>query len=204
MGWSHKGTIHVGASVGQEVEDYRRSGMRWCVLIEPLPAAFSQLKAAIGDSTTMIPVQALCSSHAGIEHDFYISNYGGLSSSILKPSRHLVEVPEVEFADPVKVVSTTIDDIVADLVKNTPGFSMGEIDLLTLDVQGAELLVLRGASMALQDVRYVCSEVSTGGLYDGDVRFYDLQAYLECYGFSLVNMSINKYGWGDAFFAKMP
>jgi FkbM family methyltransferase len=202
LGRTHLGLIHVGANFGREVDDYRKSGMPWCVLIEPLTDAFNRLRDAVRDDPNMIPVQALCSSQAQLEHELYVANDEGRSSSILSPSRYLIEAPQVDFTHSEKMVSTTVDDIVAKLVATVPGFSMTAVDILTVDVQGAELLVLEGASQTLQHMRYVCSKVSSGDLYEGDVFFEELQAFLNCHGFRSVNMNMNKHGWGDALFIK--
>jgi FkbM family methyltransferase len=58
-------------------------------------------------------------------------------------------------------------------------------DVLKLDVQGAELLVLRGGAELLRTVRLVELEVVFNPLYTGQALFGDVDAFLRGHGFEL-------------------
>lgn len=60
-----------------------------------------------------------------------------------------------------------------------------QIDVLKLDVQGAELEVLRGAQELLQTVRVIETEVSFNSMYLGQALFSDVDAFLRARGFRL-------------------
>ena len=195
------GLIHVGANTGQEVQSYKAAGLKNSVLIEPIPLCFEQLKLAIGEHPGMIPIQALCADVSGVEHDFFIANNGGQSSSVLPPARHLQEHPDVEFRTKARVRSNTLDEVMVH-VDRVHGVGAENFNTLVIDVQGAELMVLKGASQTLRNVQYVFSEVSYGNLYQGDVVLEDLQAYLKVFDFRLFWMRMTKHGWGDALFVK--
>jgi FkbM family methyltransferase len=199
---SRAGLIHVGAGFGRDVAAYRQLEVPRVVLVEALDGAFGGLKKEIGDNPTMHPVRALCSSLAGVQSNFYIASNAGVSSSMLKPRRHLIEAPTVEFPLTVKIVTTTLDSVIADLEASSVGFSLGQTDVLIVEVQGAELQVLKGASRTLQRVRYVYATVFSGGLFEKETDFGDLQAFLRCYGFRLNNLALTKHGWGHAFFLR--
>jgi hypothetical protein len=60
-----------------------------------------------------------------------------------------------------------------------------KIDLLWIDVQGAELLVFKGAEEMLQKTEYIYVEVSEIPLYEGGAAYSDLKALLGDLGFRL-------------------
>lgn len=59
------------------------------------------------------------------------------------------------------------------------------VDVMKLDVQGAEGLVLEGAATVLQDVRVIESEVVFNPLYEGQALFGDVDRLLRNHGFEL-------------------
>ena len=80
-----------------------------------------------------------------------------------------------------KVRTRTLDGLLADL-------DFGPVDVLVVDVQGAELLVLRGATQTLSKVKAVVSEVSTQPLYQGGVLFAELESFLAGHGFEAMSL----------------
>jgi len=63
------------------------------------------------------------------------------------------------------------------------GWNLEDFDLLVIDVQGAELEVLKGFDGQFQGVKKLEIEVSTAEFYKGGVLFEDLNTYLERQGF---------------------
>jgi FkbM family methyltransferase len=171
-------------------------------MVEPQPEPFRRLQAATAEIPNFLAIQAVCAALEGVEHDFHVASNSGMSSSILRPSGVLTMAPKIKFDEPIKLVSTTVDRIMTQLADAEPGFSTDAIDLLCIDVQGAELEVLKGATKTLQTVNYVFCEVSYGGVYEGDACIDDIQALLRCYGFRLNWVDINRWNWGDALFIR--
>lgn len=62
---------------------------------------------------------------------------------------------------------------------------VGGIDALKIDVQGAELDVLRGAEQSLDSVRIIECEVEFQELYEGQPVFTDVDRFLRDRGFTL-------------------
>jgi FkbM family methyltransferase len=58
------------------------------------------------------------------------------------------------------------------------------IDLIWMDLQGAELLALQSAGALLDKVRYIYTEVSHRPIYDGQCLFDELEAFLTARGFT--------------------
>ena len=198
-----KGIFQVGASFGQEIKVFVTQGIETGIFVEPLPDAYQGLKKATSSQPGYFPINAVCMDIVGKECGFYVSSSGGGASSALKPSGVLTVHPEVKFdSQPITLMSTTVDRIVADFKDQGRADIIGPIDLLYLDTQGAELSVLKGATEFLKQVRYVFTEVSRGGLYENDVNHRALTEHLESQGFSLAFLYLNRHGWGDALYIR--
>jgi len=196
-----KGVFQVGANSGQEIKSFITQGIKTGIFVEPLPAAFQELKKATSSQPGYFPINGVCMDVAGKICYFYVSGDGGAGSSTLKPSGVLTVHREVKFdSQPITLESTTVDQIVADFKDHGRAGIIAPIDLLYLDTQGAELSVLKGAATFLKQVHYVFTEVSLGGLYENDVNHSALTEYLDSQGFSLVFLYMNKHRWGDALY----
>ncbi len=103
-------------------------------------------------------------------------NHG--SSSILAPGEHLVREPSVQFSRKILVNGLTGDDWLKTV-------SINRIDLLWLDLQGAELEVLT-ASRKILEITQVCHvEVSTRRLYEGAALYGEICDFMISMGFKL-------------------
>jgi hypothetical protein len=67
--------------------------------------------------------------------------------------------------------------------------AMPAVDLLKLDLQGAERLVLAGSAEVLQRVRVIYIEVFFELLYAGAWLFWDTNQFLSHHGFKLCGLS---------------
>ena len=192
--------VQVGAHEGQEIELFRRHGVRRAILIEPMDDAFAKLGEAIGDDTRFTPVQALCSSLDGEKVSFFRAS-NTQASSMLAPERVLVEHPKIKFEAPVVMTARTLDSLVEELALKLDDFAVEDIDILYMDTQGAELKVLMGAGRVLHHAKAVWTEVSYD-LYRGGATLEDMQGFLKPFGFQLNAVSLNAHAWGNALFLK--
>ena len=111
-------------------------------------------------------------------HSFDVDAQNHGSSSILPPSEHLDREPSVHFSRKVLVDGLTGDDWLSRVL-------LDRIDLLWLDLQGAELEVLT-ASRKMLEVTQVCHvEVSTRRLYEGAALFDEIYDFMISEGFQL-------------------
>ncbi len=202
LGKPFANVVQVGANRGQEVSAYENYGIDWAIMVEPQEEAFQKLEKRVAGHPRFIAVQALCSSLDGTPYDFYVADNKGQSSSLLKPTRHQTEYPKIGFPTQVKLTSTRLDTLVDGVAGRHPGLSPEAFDTLLIDVQGAELKVLMGATRLLQHVKYVFSEVSYD-LYEGGATLDDLQGFLRAFGFQLHFLQLNRRGWGDGLFVKV-
>ena len=70
--------------------------------------------------------------------------------------------------------------------------NINNIDLLCIDLQGYELQALKSLGDKLSKVKYIISECSVESTYKNGSTFYELNKYLENYGFKYINS--NKFG----------
>jgi len=82
------------------------------------------------------------------------------SGSLLKPSGHLKIIPDVVFTERIEVECFTLDEIF-DVRR------LEHIDLLWVDIQGAEAAMIRGGQKALKHTHYCFMEAEEVELYEG-------------------------------------
>ena len=158
-----------------------------------IPLALSN---AIGESTLYVTKHPMCSSLYP-PNESYLSRFAGLS-----------ELVNLDFT--VEIETTTLDAF-------CQSEGIEEIDLLQIDVQGAELQVLEGASSVLaRSILAVQAEVEFSHLYVNQPLFADVDTYLRKQGFTLFDLARSyrlgacspiqsqahpgKLLWGDAFY----
>ena len=190
------GLMHVGANTGDEAPDYARERIPTVIYIEPTPVAFSVLQARIAGFPGHHAVQAVCSAVAGESVTFNVASNNAESSSLFDLGNHGILYPEIVYTERLALVTTTVDDIIAR------AFSDRAPNLLIIDVQGAELLVLRGAEQALKYIDAIYCEVADIRLYEGSCTWPEINAFLHERGFSLKHLALNAHHWGNALFVK--
>jgi len=70
------------------------------------------------------------------------------------------------------------------------------VDIIWMDLQGAELLALRSLGDRIHQVRYVYTEISHRPIYDGQVLFDELHRFMLENGFELLNR-LTLRGWQE-------
>ena len=114
----------------------------------------------------------------------------------------------IHMGGPLAEVLTTETVSVVTLDEFCSRSSISSVDILKLDIQGAELLALRGASglLGANAIKLVYSEVLFAKLYEGQASFDDVWRFLEGFGyrlFRLYNLTAGVdwfHGFGDAIF----
>ncbi|MGQ3047064.1 MAG: FkbM family methyltransferase [Niveispirillum sp.] len=190
-----KGVVQVGANAGQELQSFYDAGVHQGVFIEPLDAPFTVLQRLCASVPGYLPIQAVCGARDGEDVTFHVANNFGASSSTLKPLGHLEDYPHVDFVAEQKLTSFTLDRVMDTVHHHRPDLS-GNLSLLYMDVQGAELSVLKGATRTLQHIDYIYTEIGLGDTYENDVAMEDLFMFLKMFGFRLVEMTMIGDGAG--------
>lgn len=116
----------------------------------------------------------------------YITKFPGCSS-LYPPSESYIE-RFVGNSEMIKLVSTVeVETTTLDAFCQSEG--VNEIDFIQLDVQGAELGVLEGASSILErSTLAIITEIEFTELYTGQPLFGDLDVHLRRQGFTLFDL----------------
>lgn len=195
------GSIHIGAFVGEELEQYRGLGLFNTMLFEPQKKLYEIVRGrcildevvfnvALGSRRQT--VEMFISDRAGgVEHG------AGASSSILEPKKHLSEHPEVSFPEKETVEVHRFDDFAKGLNLNLANYN-----LLNIDVQGYELEVLMGAEKLLPQIEIIIVEVNRDEMYAGCPMIEDIDLFLAEHGFKREHTSWQSPSWGDALYIK--
>lgn len=171
--------IDIGANKGQFSLAFRaRRPDAGIVAFEPLPDAADRFARLFGrDPRATLHRVALADVDG--EAEFHVTNRGD-SSSLLKPGAAQDAAFGVREASIIRIPVRRLDRLVtlADMPRPI---------LIKIDVQGAELGVLKGcADLELADFVYV--ELSFVELYEGQPLFGEVAAYLSGRGFDLAGV----------------
>jgi FkbM family methyltransferase len=174
------GVIHVGAHVGQECDIYYEHGLN-VLWIEPIPRIFQTLSKAIRNYPRQSAASCLVADVDGKDCALHVSSNHGASSSILDLAAHKDIWPEISFTEQVPLKSITLSTLV-----KRENVDMARYDALVMDTQGAEMLVLKGASDILARFRFIKTEAADFEVYKGCCTVADLDAFLTARGFRRV------------------
>ena len=152
------------------------------VLVEAIPELAENLRARYAGDPRISVIAAALSDRTG-DAQFEI-NRSEASSSLLPidPRNSKWFARDLRVARTVRVPTLTLARLMEEQKLQT-------VDLLKLDLQGAERLVLtRGAEM-LDRVRVIYSEVFFEQLYAGAWLFWEMNEFLSQHGFKVCGLS---------------
>ncbi|WP_119290381.1 FkbM family methyltransferase [Azohydromonas sediminis] len=190
--------IIVGAHLGHEVKSMRRRFPKAeFKLFEASPRYVEALRGRFG-SDGKVQIFDCAVSDTNCELTFYETNLAG-SGSLLKVGELAAQSYGMKQTETYKVQARRLDDHAAE-----NQYADGPIDCLWIDVQGAEMGVLRSTGELLTKVRSVFVEVSAyKPLYDGGATLADITGFLGPRGFVLVGLGTDpSNGTGNALFVR--
>jgi len=191
-----KGILHIGASTGQEAIDYHNAGIKDVVWIEAIPFVFQSLIKNIEKYPYNIAFNECIGDEDGEEVKFNISSHGAQSSSIFEFGTHKKAHPEVRFINSFKAVTKRVDTLFKEHELEFENY-----DFLNIDLQGAELMALKGID--LTKVNYAYLEVNKAELYVGCPLIEEIDTYMWLFGFERVETEwCGNTNWGDSLYIK--
>ncbi len=164
---------------------------------EPLPTLANKVRNATLNCNNVTLVESALSStddETLILHSFDPDTTEHGSSSILPPGDHLEVAPQILFNKEVTVPATTID-------KWHESVGSPTIDLLWLDLQGAELIVLQRGEALVAATKCCHIEVSKKPLYQGGATYKEIRDFFADRGFKLISSRIPVRS-GNAIFVR--
>jgi len=189
------GVLHVGAHDCEELPFYSLLGVSPNNMIW-IDAIQSKVEEATHRNIPNV-FQAVITDKDNDKVKFNISN-NVQSSSVLEFGSHSSHHPHVQFVNSVELFTTTIDTFF-----KTNNLDASICDYWNIDIQGVELLALKGGSESLKNAKAVYLEVNTEEVYKGCALMSDLDKYLSDFGFKRVITHVLQYGWGDALYVKV-
>jgi FkbM family methyltransferase len=151
----------------------------------------------------------------GKEHTLHVTNMP-MTSSLYAPARSTIDLFSalgdlMQVEERVRLMTRRLDDVE----------QARHADFIKLDVQGAELMVLKNATSSLRNVAVLQCEVEFIELYEGQPLFADVDAFLRAQGFCFLRfaytmgrpfrplqkagdpgMVISQLLWADAIYVK--
>ena len=192
-----RGVIHIGAHMMQERNAYLRCGLDNTIWIEGNKNIYEKICKLVKNTNERV-FSYVVSDKDDEEVDFNITTNNGQSSSILKlGQRHLIEHPNVLVSKTVKTKTRRMSTII-----KSNNIQIENYNFLTLDVQGAELLVLKGFGNLLNKFDFICSEVNADYLYKDCALIGEIDDYLLSFGFQRKETEMTRHKWGDALYVK--
>jgi FkbM family methyltransferase len=195
--------ITAGAHRGDDPLTYRSMFPEASIhCVEPTPAYVNQLQALFA-SDARITIHPVALSDSNGVKTFRLTPEG-CASSLLAVDQRAIESIASEALAPVRTIdvrSETLDDLCANA-------GVAQVDLLALDVQGAELIVLQGATrlLAQRRIKWIVVEMCFVPVYEGQATVGALALFLERAGFEVrdfYNFAYSEDGqllWGDAVY----
>jgi len=171
------GVIHIGANNGGERWVYGKHDLQ-VVWVEPNPIVFRQLEKNIENFKKQHAFQYLVTDKDSQEYNFHIANNNGASSSIFDMKLHLELCPDVVYESTIKLQSVTLQTLLEKEFIDVERYPS-----LVIDVQGAELLVLQGATDLLSEFKFIKLEVADFESYEGCCKLTDVVNFLNGKGF---------------------
>ena len=191
------GIIHIGAHSCEERPIYIDAGFtdENIIWIEGNPDLITLFKS----STEYVPSIQLFEGIIADKDDkvdFIVTN-NTQSSSILELEEHKNAHPDIHEVERKQLQSYTLP-----VFCEKHNIDIRNYNFLIMDIQGAELLVLKGMKDKLNYIQHIYAEVNIKELYKGTGLLHEITSYLKQYGFYLIDVKMTCYGWGDAFYSR--
>jgi FkbM family methyltransferase len=187
--------LHLGSSVGQERESYEAQGIKKVIWVEALPDIYEQLVKNIAKYPKHITFCACVSDVDGEEVTFHRASNESQSSSFLDFGTHAKEHPTVKFVEDLQMKTVRVDTLLKGIELEAGGFA-------NLDLQGVELLALRGMGNLLGRFDFVYIEINREPLYIGCSLVGEIDEFLAIAGFIRVETKWTGANWGDALYVR--
>jgi FkbM family methyltransferase len=199
-----KTVLHIGAHHGEEIQAYEANGVKKVIWIEAnRDILFECIKQTEFSSVEQLYFD-VCLSDKEEEVNFHIAS-NGQSSSLFELGTHAQMYPHITYVEHRKMMTQRFDEWISTENKAIIiDINMQEIDFINLDVQGAELKVLKGFGdyLASPTLRAIYTEINLEEVYKGCCQIEDLDEYLGQYNFERTLVAAPERTWGDALYLR--
>lgn len=199
QGKTPRGVLHIGAHECEEKGAYNQHGISDANIIW-VDGNMDLVNRMKGRGVPNVYYGLIDETERDVT--FYITN-NGQSSSILEMGTHKDLYKDIVVTEERKARTTTIQHLVT-----TNTIDMRNLNFWNFDIQGAELLALKGAGDLLSYADALYLEVNTEEVYKGCAKLNELDDFLAQRGFQRVAISMwnnghGHDGWGDALWVRI-
>ena len=186
------GAFHIGAHECEELPFYNKLGLQSQNIIW-IDAINSKVVEATNKGIPNV-YNAVITDKDDAEVTFNVSN-NVQSSSVLEFGTHATEHPWVVYVDKTHHQSITIDTF---FERNN--LDASKYDFWNFDIQGAELMALKGATKSIKHAKAIYLEVNEKEVYKNCGLIDEIDVFLAQYNFKRVLTHMTQHGWGDALY----
>jgi len=189
------GALHIGAHECEEIPFYQSLGLSSDKVVW-IDAMENKVQEATSRNIPNV-FQAVITDTDDAKVRFNITN-NVQSSSVLEFGSHARHHPQVHCVGSVELNTVTVDSFF-----KRENLDPSRYNFWNFDIQGAELMALKGATNALQFAKALYLEVNTEEVYKGCAQIGEIDAFLGALGFRRVKTFVySQYGWGDALYIR--
>jgi FkbM family methyltransferase len=176
------GILHIGGHRGTEAGVYNwfKKKVLW---IEALPEIFLELNDTVNIFYNQKAICALLGDKNKEKQNFYMANNDGATSSLFDFSKDVKKKKLWSDRNFKMIKKLSLDMVTLDNLFEELNIQAKDYNHWILDVQGAELLVLKGAKKSLVNCSSLQIEVSKIEFYEGGALWEDLLTFLKEYSF---------------------
>lgn len=175
----YRSILDVGGFEGEftdSVLNYFDPERVWVVEADPDQAKFLQTKYTAEPRVKVVPA-AIADRSGTLE--FHVNDHRPSSSLMpIAAQTGVIFQKEMNEARVVRVPAFSLDDLFEQE-------ALPDIDLMKVDIQGAERLLIQGGTKALKRIRLVFMEVWFQECYQGSALFPEIQSLMTGSGFKL-------------------
>ena len=179
------GILHLGGHRGTEaaVYDWFNKKVLW---VEAIPFLFQELTDNIKKHYNQKAVCAVVGDKDNSEVNFYVSNSDGSCSSIYDFSENVKNGTlwgdrKFKMNSVLKLKMKKIDTLF-----NENKIDANNYNHWVMDLQGGELLALKGATNSIKYCKSISIEISKKEYYSGGAQWPDIKNFLEIEKFTLI------------------
>ena len=191
-----RGIISIGAYDGKTLKRLNLPNTLKTLLIDANPSAVERLQENFADRPNIQVVQAAIANH----NDTVTLHLTSLesSSSILPWQQYSKIYPNIKETQQLTLPSRTLDTLLEEL-----HLSITDFNILILDIQGAELLALEGATQLLNTLDAIYTTVYYQELFKGGALAEQVDQFLTDYQFQCVAEGTPYHpAWGEACYVR--
>jgi len=178
--------VEAGAHIGR---DTVRMSSLWpqaeMYAFEPVPYLYEQLLERTKDCPNVTCYNIALSDHIGTETMYVSSGASTAVSSLYEPYEYIKERPNVFFE------KAEVPTIILDTWAHKQGIT--HVDFMWLDMQGAELKVLKAAPKMVSTVRVIFVEASLTERFKNIPLYDELFLWIETQGLKIIQQDAPKH-----------